>query len=433
MAKPNENEIYKEIKDFILSLENTDEDLKDISSTEVFFSYGELGGLYLSDIDSKKYYHCLSLILSIINENLISKKEVEVIFQKTILTVLDINNKQSGLPFADRLSASIKELRKKIKGEPIAYDVYYQIQGLSEEGLPFTVGNVQFCKFDKRQLSRFTNGLKAFQGDEDEKKKREDFADILSDAEINNKIIGIVEKVAVDPLAAKINAIKEIKITIDVINFFSDLIPYNIENNGFIYLPGEYGNEKINVPIITKGDKPSITISYESAGPYIPFSFPMLLNFDKKYHTNFKKISMLLKKQQNDLEIKIVSAIQWAGKATTAKNKEESFLLYAISLESLILPEDDNIELSDRLATRVAHVIGNNLHNRMEIKDEMKKLYGIRSKIVHSGYYQISDSDLNTIRVYAKNCIIRILTKRPFVSMNSKKELIDWFNNKIMG
>jgi len=432
MTKQNENEVFKEIEDFILSLENTNEDLEDISSTEVFFSYGELGGLYLSDIDSKKYYHCLTLLLSVINENLISKKEVEVIFQKTILTVLDIENKQSGRSFEDRLSASLKELRKKIKGEPIAYDVYYQIQGLSEEGLPFKVGNVQFCKFDKRQLSRFTDGLKAFKGDIEEKKKRDEFADILSKAEINSKIIAIVEKAALDPLAAKINAIKEIKLTIDVINFFSDLIPYNIEHNGFIYLPGEYGNEKINVPIITKEDKPSITISYESAGPYIPFSFPMLLEFDKKHHINFKKISLLLEKQKNDLEIKIISAIQWAGKATTAKNKEEAFLLYAISLESLILPEDDNFELSDRLSTRVAHLIGNNLHNRTEIKDEMKKLYSIRSKIVHSGYYQITDTDLNTIRVYAKNCILRILTKKPFIVMKSKKELVAWFNKKIM-
>jgi hypothetical protein len=172
MKKPSENEVFNEISDFILSLENTVEDLSDISLADIFFTDSELGGLFLSKEDSKKYTHCVFLLLSIINEDLISKKEAESILKKTILTVLDFNHKQSEKSFADRLSTSIKDLRNKLKGKPIAYDVFYQVQGLSEEGLPFTVGNVQFCKFDEPQLLRFTNCLNAFKGDLDEQKKR---------------------------------------------------------------------------------------------------------------------------------------------------------------------------------------------------------------------------------------------------------------------
>ena len=91
----------------------------------------------------------------------------------------------------------------------------------------------------------------------------------------------------------------------------------------------------MNVPTISNGDKPSFTFGWEVAGPPMPFSFQQLLENDKKRNWGFSKIACLLSKKRNGFEDKIVSAIQWAGKATI-EDKEEAFLLYAISLESLI-------------------------------------------------------------------------------------------------
>ena len=100
--------------------------------------------------------------------------------------------------------------------------------------------------------------------------------------------------------------------------------------------------------------------------------------------------------------------MQWAGKATVERRKEESFLLYAISLESLVLAENENVEMTYRLRQRVVHLIGKeDNESRVLLSKKISDLYTIRSKIVHTGYYQVTDADLSLIRLYSKSCILK--------------------------
>ncbi|MHB8089348.1 MAG: hypothetical protein ACYDH2_13985, partial [Anaerolineaceae bacterium] len=359
-----------------------------------------------------------------------SPKAIESFFQKTILKAIDIGKNNANISVENRINKSIDDLRNSLKSKPIPYEVYYPIGGLADEGLPTQVGNVRFCKFDEIELSRFTSCLSKYDGSEDEKNKRVEMAKSIEKAEINNKLVGVVETKAIDTLAAKSKAIKEIILTLDVINFFSDLIPYQ---SGHLFLPGDDERTRINVPIISKEEKQSISFGWELVGPIMPLSLEKLNEFDRKNKLTFTKVSGLLSTQENDIEKKIISALQWAGKATIEKRKEEAFLLYAISLESLILIENEKAdELGFRLRTRVAHLLGNNLENKKEISKAINDLYGIRSKIVHNGYYQVTDADLNEIRVYSKSCILRLLNDEPFTLMKSKDDLVGWFTERVL-
>ena len=164
----------------------------------------------------------------------------------------------------------------------------------------------------------------------------------------------------------------------------------------------------------------------------MPFSFQHLLETDKKRNLGFSKIADLLARKRNRLDDRIIAAIQWAGKATVESRKEEAFLLYAISLESLVLLENEKEELTYRLRTRVAHLLGKDLEGRKIISENVRDLYDIRSKIVHSGSYQVTDANLSLIRFYSKSCILHIFNDEPFSSMNSIVSLVQWFNEKAL-
>ena len=164
----------------------------------------------------------------------------------------------------------------------------------------------------------------------------------------------------------------------------------------------------------------------------MPFSLQQLLDTNKKRNLGFSKITDLLTKKRNGLEDRLISAIQWAGKATVEGKKEEAFLLYAISLESLVLLDNEKEELTYRLRTRVAHLLGKDLENRKKISAKVRDLYEIRSKIVHSGWFQVTDADLSLMRLYSKGCILHILNDEPFSSMNSINSLVEWFNERIL-
>jgi hypothetical protein len=161
------------------------------------------------------------------------------------------------------------------------------------------------------------------------------------------------------------------------------------------------------------------------------FSLPELFVADSQKNLGFRHVSKLLSSKRNKLEDQIIASIQWAGRATVDARKEEAFLLYAIALESLVLADKDPRELTYRLQVRVAHLLGKDIKARQEIFSTVGRLYGVRSQIVHSGHYQVVDSDLSLIRAFAKSCIIRICTSDPFVGMSTPKDLAEWFQEQV--
>jgi hypothetical protein len=88
----------------------------------------------------------------------------------------------------------------------------------------------------------------------------------------------------------------------------------------------------------------------------------------------------------------LLTAAQWIGRATVERRREEAFLLYAIALETMLLPTQAQ-ELGYRLRLRAAHVLGKTVAARKRIAADLAALYTVRSKIVHAGWYQVTDED----------------------------------------
>ena len=428
MSKNKLSPALNGISKFIQSLDAVDE-ISSETEYDLFFSLADEGTLLLSGQEAVQYREYLKMLIDTIGNENISPKAIETLYQKTILTVLDIHEKRRDKTFEQRLDIAISELQSSLTTSPKTFSVYYPVFGLALDGLPIQVGNVQFCKFDDVHLERFMKFLNEYEGDENEKRQRMSFADSIKQSEIFGKPAGLVKIKAFDNIAAKTLALKELALTIDVINFFSDIIPYQ---KGHVYLLGNNERLTINVPIISEGEKPNFTFGWEVAGPLMPFSFQQLLENNKKREWGFSEIANLLAKKRNGLEDKIISAIQWAGKATVESKKEEAFLLNAISLESLILLDNEKEELTYRLRTRVAHLLGGDIESRKKISSKVRDLYEVRSRIVYSGSYQVTDADISLIRSYSKNCILHIVNKEPFSSMTSVESLVRWFDEKIL-
>lgn len=414
------------VYEFIQSLD-VKEEQSEIFEYDVFFSIADEGALILSGDKAVHYRNCLNQLVNSIGNELFSNKSIEAYFQRTILTALDIQKKRQQIPFEQRIKAAIEDLKKSLLATPIDFDVFYPVKGLALDGLPLQVGNVQFYKFDDEHFERLINFLVEYEIHENETKGKKELLDLIKQSDIIGQPVGLIRVQAIDKVAAKALALKELIMTINLINFFSDLIPYQ---KGYIFLPGNNERITINVPIISRGEKPSFSFGWEVVGPLTALSFQQLLDTDKKQNFGFSRASHLLTKNRNDLEERLFSAIMWAGKATVDRRREESFLLYAISLETLVLLENENGELTYRLSTRVAHLIGKDLASRKNISDNVRYLYGIRSRIVHSGSYQVTDADLSLIGLYTKLCILTILNHEPFVSM-TKNDLVNWFNDRI--
>lgn len=415
----------KQIDEFIHSLLLV-ENKFGIKNMRMFFSSEDLGTLYLNNEKFINYRRVLQSIIKDLDSEIISPKTIEKLFQYTILKSLDLNNKQNSIPLDQRIKDSINSFEKSLNENPRKIFLYYPIKGIAKEGLPFKFGKVEFCIFSTEDYSFFENTVKNNWSEGYSKQMLLESVEQIKVGEMYEEPVAKIELNAIDFGAAEIIGIKDLTLSIDILNFYSDLIPYH---DGFIFFPGESQQTSIEVPMLAFGEKPGVQFRYHRVGSIMDLPINKLKKEDRKNNLGLAKVSNLIIKEQNRLEERIISAMRWAGSATVEQDKEKSFLEYAISLETLILLDTNRSELTHRLRTRVAQLLSEDFNTCRKISDDINKLYKIRSDIVHDGKYQVVDSELALIRYYTKRSILRLLTDSEFDSMDMV-DLLDWFEQR---
>lgn len=103
--------------------------------------------------------------------------------------------------------------------------------------------------------------------------------------------------------------------------------------------------------------------------------------------------------RSGEMAARIQRAITWYGKAVDAETLEEQFVGLAIALESLLVgdegkgPFSTTGSISQNLGERVAFLLAAEYKDRKAMLSETKRLYGLRSAIVHRGQ-TVSSADL---------------------------------------
>jgi hypothetical protein len=109
------------------------------------------------------------------------------------------------------------------------------------------------------------------------------------------------------------------------------------------------------------------------------------------------------------------------------------FLFYAIALETLLLGRETTTEITYQLAARCAHLLGGpGLSQRRGVVQHVKELYGLRSRIVHSGSLEVTDSSLGLMRDYAVISLFIVLEHDSFKSMLTVREFDEWFEKRLL-
>jgi hypothetical protein len=140
--------------------------------------------------------------------------------------------------------------------------------------------------------------------------------------------------------------------------------------------------------------------------------------------------SMLL--CRNSFSDRIIPALEIAGAACIEPKEHESLLLFAIALESAVLGRDTQAELTMQLAVRTAHLISSSLTGRKAVAKAIKRLYGLRSKIVHTGSISISKDDVDEMRLYCLATLLALTTRKEFLAFSEASELDVWFEDQLL-
>ena len=116
--------------------------------------------------------------------------------------------------------------------------------------------------------------------------------------------------------------------------------------------------------------------------------------------------------EENNDTLPIKTAIEWAFDSEINENDTVSFLQICLGLEAILGYELDHKEqpLSKTLADRCAYLIGMNIQERKRIKDDFKKLYDLRSKLVHGRAVRLHDNEKVYLN-WGKEILNRVILK----------------------
>ena len=98
------------------------------------------------------------------------------------------------------------------------------------------------------------------------------------------------------------------------------------------------------------------------------------------------------------------------------KNPEDKLLDYMIGLETLYMP-DGNAELSFRLSIRVAFLLSLS-KDRKETFDFLRKMYTVRSHIVHGSEYDLNADDVKKLEELLRESVILWIKNKTSFSAN---------------
>jgi hypothetical protein len=203
----------------------------------------------------------------------------------------------------------------------------------------------------------------------------------------------------------------------DCLNFVGSMHPYN---HAWLRFPGEASRAAVVTPGAA-GTGGRAGASQEATGPLGHFALGQLR---ETRHTAqlMKTLSPLLAKALARLPRKrgphrptvgetLLVAVERAGRASIEREREQRFVLHAISLETVVLPVQES-ELTYRLALRVARLLSGKPEARARIREAVERLYDVRSDIVHSGSYEVTDEEMTRLQNIASGVLLRLLRRR---------------------
>lgn len=106
---------------------------------------------------------------------------------------------------------------------------------------------------------------------------------------------------------------------------------------------------------------------------------------------------------------RIRSALEWGFDSAVNENQTFAFIQACIGIEALLGDDDKDEPLTSRLADRCAYLLGASYKDRDDIRKRFKKMYDVRSKVVHGRRPTLSHSDAQELD-YAQEILGDVIT-----------------------
>ena len=151
-------------------------------------------------------------------------------------------------------------------------------------------------------------------------------------------------------------------------------------------------------------------------------------DFTAKENGNATIWKLLCLSDNNELQNRIISAVDWIGKAVNEVDDANALIQSVFALES-VLQLDTGIfrpSIVANIAETAAFLLEKTCEKRCEIERMIKSIYEARSAIVHGGRAKVSFEQANNALSTTKEVIVSMLVHPEISKFSCMKELERW-------
>lgn len=155
-------------------------------------------------------------------------------------------------------------------------------------------------------------------------------------------------------------------------------------------------------------------------------AIPLDDEYFSKPRPEFARLLSLLVSQCNSLERRILRSVEWTAQAIIDPNPASAFIKAATSLEVLFSVTEKGVitpSIMAQISESCAHILGNTPESCVNIEATVKRLYGIRSAIVHSGKDSVPEENLATFIYITRSVAIELLANSSYLAIESIEKL----------
>ncbi|MFZ0011273.1 MAG: hypothetical protein WAL97_05140 [Halobacteriota archaeon] len=219
------------------------------------------------------------------------------------------------------------------------------------------------------------------------------------------------------------SAKEQVQNVLDLLTYFLSF-KHSRDYKGAIRLQGEMA-QSLRTTFLVSSVTKTCQLASEVTGAYMPVEFTREDIKNMKMLGIFDLSQIIEKGQASPFQNTVLSGIRWFAASERQDTPEIEFVNLVTCLENCLTPGDSPIKAS--IAEGCAILLKNELEDRLQLRETISKIYGTRSKILHSGgsiASEFEQAQLADLRLIAQN-LLAVLIGR-IDEFKDKKDLLDW-------
>lgn len=132
---------------------------------------------------------------------------------------------------------------------------------------------------------------------------------------------------------------------------------------------------------------------------------------------------------RSNLEAAIYAATHWLGRSVAMVAREDAFTFCAIAIERLLICDGEEAT-TEKFAERLAYILSDDPDTRKQVYRDAKRLYHVRSRIVHAGYVGVETEEYVDLENLALCCLVEVAKR--IDDFKDQDGLKGWLHNQKM-